>query len=88
MPAKTAAMPAGKCNCNKVYVLVSMVLMSLGLFVLVKAFASQLGMVAVDTMTAAIALVPWYFVGVLLVMLGKMAKCKAGCMCSLHGMKK
>lgn len=64
--------------------LVALVLMSVGVYLLVAGFATQL---RADSLSAQVAMniLPWYFVGFLVVVLGKMAKWKSHGECPVHG---
>lgn len=76
-----------KCTCNLGMLLVALVLMSVGVYFLVAAFATQLGAGAAGQLSqqTAMAVLPWYFVGFLVIVLGKMAKWKSHGTCPVHG---
>jgi len=61
--------------------------MALGIWALVAGFVTQFDSVAPASMATAQVVVPWYFGGVLLVGLGKMAKWKSCGVCMAHGAK-
>ena len=75
----------GKCSCNAGFLLVALVLLSVGAFALVAAFATQLRADPLSQATA-MSVLPWYFVGFLVMFLGKMAKWKAHGACPVHKM--
>lgn len=66
--------------------MVALVLLSVGAFFLVAAFATQLKGDVLSQQTA-MSVLPWYFVGFLVLFLGKMAKWKSHGMCPVHGGK-
>jgi len=73
-----------KCNCNPGMLLVALVLMSVGVYLLVAGFAAQLRAESLS-MQVAMNILPWYFLGFLVVVLGKMAKWKSHGTCPVHG---
>ena len=74
-----------KCTCNLGYMVVAWVLIALGLWALVAGFATQFNSA---TPTAVnLGIVSWYFAGVLLIGLAKMAKWKSHGTCPAHGGK-
>ncbi|HIG97147.1 MAG TPA: hypothetical protein HA230_02275 [Candidatus Aenigmarchaeota archaeon] len=79
-------MPRGnvkaKCSCNLGFMVVAWILMALGIWALVGGFATQISSGAPTTVN--VVLLGWYFLGVLLVSLGKMAKWKACGRCTVH----
>jgi len=86
--AKSAARPAsksGKCNCNLGLMVVAWILFALGLWALVGGFATQFA----SGMPTAVngAVLGWYFLGILLVGVGKMVKWKSCGNCTVHTMK-
>lgn len=75
-----------KCTCNAGMLVVALVLMSVGAYFLVAAFSGQLKAVDVLSQSTAMAVLPWYFVGFLVLFLGKMAKWKSHGTCPVHKM--
>ncbi|MCX6815762.1 MAG: hypothetical protein NT120_02840 [Candidatus Aenigmarchaeota archaeon] len=74
-----------KCTCNWGYIIVAWILGAIGIWALVAGFATQFTSgypTAVNT-----TVLVWYFVGLLLVTLAKMLKCKSFGACTAHGMK-
>ena len=71
---------AKKCTCNLGYMVVAWILFAIGLYLLVGGFAAQFQSTAIT----AEALV-WYFVGIVVLGLGKMSKWKSHGMCPVHG---
>ena len=63
----------GKCTCDIGMLLVALVLLSIGAYFLVAAFSAQLqargDVLSVQTV---VGILPWYFVGFLVMVLGKM----------------
>ena len=84
MPAKKVA--KSKCTCNLGLMVVSWILFALGLWALVGGFAVQLNS-ALPT-AVNITVLGWYFLGILLVGIGKMVKWKAHGACPVHGWNK
>ena len=78
-------MAAKKCSCNMGMWIVSIILMTVGLWTVVSGFVIQFGIGSVPIATVAQAVMPWYFVGLLFLGFGKMAKWKAFCACNAHG---
>ena len=70
------------CKCNWGYMVVAWVLITIAIFLLVGGFTAQFNAKA-DYLT----ILGWYFVGLLVFFLGKMAKHKACGSCGMH-MKK
>ena len=83
MPAKVSGKSGAKCTCNLGLMIVSWILFALGLWALVSGFTAQFNS-AMPT-AVNVAVLGWYFLGILLVGIGKMAKWKAHAMCSVHG---
>jgi len=75
------AAPAGKkCTCNPGWLLIALILLTLGVYSLAAGFTWQFtGYMASPVLLA-------YFVGILLVMFGKMSKWKSHNACSVHSM--
>lgn len=73
---------AQECKCNWGFMIVAWVLMTIGIFLLVGGFTAQFNSKA-DYLT----ILGWYFVGLLVMFLGKMAKHKANCLCTMHSKK-
>lgn len=76
-----------KCTCNMGMLLVALVVLSVGIFVLVGAFATQWKAAAPLSQATASGVLPLYFVGLLLAIIGKMAKWKSHGTCPVHQMK-
>jgi len=77
-----------KCTCDPGMLLVALVLLSIGAYFLVAAFNTQLQARGdVLNVQTAISVLPWYFLGFLVMVLGKMAKWKSHGMCTVHGGK-
>ena len=68
-----------KCSCNLGYAVVAWVLFAVALYLLVGGFASQFQ--GLSTATVSIG---WYFVGIVILFLGKMAKWKSHGTCTVH----
>ncbi len=71
-----------KCNCNPGWLIVAVVLLTLGLYALVAGFSAQFQQGA-----GASTVLPWYFVGILLVVFGKLTKWKSHGTCPVHSMR-
>ena len=74
---------AQKCKCNWAWWIISLILMTIGLWVLVTGFVMQFNSTAALA-TVAQAVMPWYFAGILIFGLGKMAKWKCFGACMMH----
>lgn len=81
MPKETSK---GKCSCNLGYMIVAWILFAVGLWVLVGGFATQFSSGAPTMFNGTI--LGWYFVGILIVGVGKMVKWKAHGACPVHRM--
>lgn len=73
--AKSA--PAGKCTCNPGWMLIAIILASLGIYGVAAGFVAQF-----YGLPASLSL-PGYFIGLILLMFAKLAKMK-GCACMMH----
>lgn len=82
MAKAMAAKAGGKCTCNMGYMVLAWILMAIGLWALVGGFATQFNSANPQGFSAAI--LGWYFVGILFMALGKMAKWKGHGTCSVH----
>ncbi len=71
----------GKCNCNVGFVVLAIILITLGIYSVANGFISHFNY------RAAGVVLLWYFIGVVLLALGKLAKWKAYGECSAHNMK-
>ena len=80
MPTKNAK--TFKCSCNLPMLLVALVVLTLGVFVFVQGFATQLSSLGVNSWKAVL---PWYFFGLLLLVVGKLLKKTSHANCQLHG---
>lgn len=82
-----AAKPASKskCNCNLALMVVAWILFALGLWALVGGFTTQFSSGAAATAVNG-AVLGWYFLGILLVGVGKMVKWKSHGNCAVHKM--
>ncbi len=76
----------GKCTCNLGLMVVAWILFALGLWALVGGFATQLNSGAPTAVSVAV--LGWYFLGILLVGVGKMVKWKSHAVCPVHGLSK
>ena len=83
MAARRKAPTKAKCNMNFGYGLVALVIIALGIYGLVNGFALHLASIQSDTQNYGTILV-WYFAGLLLFKVGKMAKWKAHANCPVH----
>ena len=84
MPAKAAGnRSSGKCTCNLGLMVVAWILFALGLWALVGGFATQLNSAAPTAVNVGV--LGWYFLGILLLGIGKMVKWKSHAKCTLHG---
>lgn len=81
MARRQAPAASNKCNCNFGWALIALILFTIGLYGVAGGFIGQLGGAAWSMV------LPWYFIGLLLVMLAKMAKWKAHGTCRVHSMK-
>ncbi len=80
--AKSRSRPSGKkCSCNPGWLIVAVILLAIGLYGVVGGFIAQNAGFSVSTV------LPWYFVGILLLVFGKMCKWKSHGACPAHGMK-
>ncbi|MBI4896289.1 MAG: hypothetical protein HY832_01960 [Candidatus Aenigmarchaeota archaeon] len=68
-----------KCSCNLGYMLGAIILFTVGLYALIGGFAAQLNGTIIMT-----TVLGWYFVGILLMSLGKMLKWKSYETCHVH----
>ena len=75
---------SGKCKCNLPWMVVAWIVAAVGLWALVGGFATQFNS-ATPTMVSYNVL-GWYFAGLLLIGLAKMAKWKAHGTCTVHKM--
>lgn len=80
--AKTATMASGKCACSPGYFIGAVVLMALGIWALVQGFIGQWNYASV------MSVLPWYFLGALIVAIGKFFKFEACRNCPVHGWKR
>ena len=71
----------GSSKCNPGKVILSVILMAVGALVGVQGFVMQLGLDGAWDTNAMGWIIGYYFVGILLIGVGKMMKCKCG-MCS------
>ena len=76
-----------KCTCNMGMMLVALVIMSVGAFVLVAGLATQFKAAEQLSQATAMAVLPLYFAGMLVLFIGKMAKWKSHGACPVHGGK-
>lgn len=76
---------SGKCKCDPVWLIVGWIAGALGIWAFVSGFAVQFGS-AVPTSVNWVVLV-WYFAGLLLWKLAKMAKSKGSEKCGMHSCK-
>ncbi|MBI2076509.1 MAG: hypothetical protein HYT72_04650 [Candidatus Aenigmarchaeota archaeon] len=76
-----------KCTCNMGMMLVALVIMSVGAFVLVAGLANQFKAAEQLSQATAMAVLPLYFAGMLVLFIGKMAKWKSHGACPAHGGK-
>jgi hypothetical protein len=79
MPRATTKPANKKCSCSFGYMVLAWILLAVGLYFLVWGFAGQFS----GTLLPAYILV-YYFVGFLILTLGKMAKCKSKEGCAAH----
>ncbi len=83
--SRRAAAPAPKkCTCNPGVLVIAWILMALGLWALVGGFATQFGSSAPTAVNVSV--LGWYFAGILLVSLAKVAKWKGCGSCIPHKM--
>ncbi len=78
VPKKVAA---PKCGCNPGWLVVGLIFLTLGLFALVEGFKTQF-----NSYYGGNSVILWYFVGIILLMIGKMAKWKSHSTCTVHNM--
>ncbi len=78
MPKKE--MKTGKCSCNLGLLVAAVAVMTLGLFALVQGFSLQAGSLGAWT-----TVLPWYFFGLLLMVVGKLLKKQSHVACPVHG---
>ncbi|MFA4906789.1 MAG: hypothetical protein WC602_00775 [archaeon] len=76
MPAKESAKD---CKCNWGYTIIALVLGAIGIFLIAGGFIAQF-----YGKTDYLAILGWYFVGLIVVFLAKMAKWKACGNCKTH----
>lgn len=76
--ARPVATKSAKCSCNAGWAIVALILGTIGLWGVVAGFTMQFGG------AEAVQVLPWYFVGLLLIMLAKMSKHKCCGMCHVH----
>ena len=83
--SRAAARPVkSACKCNLGLLVVAWILFALGLWALVGGFATQFGSAAPTAVNGSV--LGWYFLGVLLFGVGKMAKWKSCGNCTVHKM--
>ena len=75
------AKTSGKCTCNPGWLILALIFFSFGLYALVGGFAGQFG-----SNWSPAQILAWYFVGFLLVAVGKMLKWKSHGACTVHKM--
>ena len=73
-----------KCECNWAWWIGSLILLTIGVWALAAGFISHLHAAVPTDIETAKAVAPWYFGGLLLVGLGKMAKWKSHGACQAH----
>ncbi|HLC67387.1 MAG TPA: hypothetical protein VJI12_00735 [archaeon] len=78
------AVRSGKCTCNLAFMVVTWIIGAVGLWALVGGFATQFTSAAPTSVSYNV--LGWYFAGLLLVGLAKMAKWKAHGNCTVHKM--
>ncbi|MEK6887804.1 MAG: hypothetical protein AABX14_02545 [Candidatus Aenigmatarchaeota archaeon] len=71
-----------KCGCNLGFMVIAWILAAIGIWALVAGFATQLSSGAPTVVN--VVLLGWYFLGVLLIGLAKMAKWKSCGRCNMH----
>ncbi len=69
------------CTCNLGYLLLGAVLFSVALYILVMGFSAQF-----TSGAGYSAVLPWYFVGIVLFKAAKLTMWKSHGMCPVHGM--
>lgn len=69
---------SGKCGCNPGWTLIALILFTIGLYGVAGGFIAQFGGASYQTV------LPWYFIGLLVLLLAKMSKWKAHGMCTVH----
>ncbi len=86
---KAAVVGAGaaRCTCNYGYMIVALILLTIGLYLIVAGFAWQFNSASRLGDGAAGMVLAAYFIGMLIVVFGKMAKWKAHGDCKVHGGK-
>ncbi len=72
-----------KCKCNVALLLIALALFSIGAYFLVAAFGAQLRGDLISQQTA-VTVVPLYFLGFLVMALGKIVKWKSWECCQMH----
>lgn len=77
-PSRNAARSA-KCSCNPGWLILAVILFAIGLYGVVGGFVAQ------NAGATATTVLPWYFIGILLIVFGKLAKWKSCGMCTMHG---
>jgi hypothetical protein len=75
---------SGKCRCNPAFLVVGWILGAVGLWALVGGFATQFTSASPAAFNANV--LGWYFAGLLLIGLAKMAKWKSCGTCTAHKM--
>lgn len=79
--SRSQARSQTKCGCNIGYMILAIIFITLGIYSLVSGFLSQWKGYDLN-MTLG-----WYFISVILFMIGKMSKWKAYSACTVHSMK-
>lgn len=77
--ARPKASRSSRCNCNPGWLLVGVILLTIGLYGVVAGFVEQFAGAGPS------AVLPWYFVGILLIVFGKLSKWKSHAACPVHG---
>jgi hypothetical protein len=75
-----------KCTCHSGHVLLSLIFFTLGLFGIFGGFFAQGRLMSLNKINFwdLLQIFIWYFIGILLIFLGKMSKYKAAMSCRLH----
>lgn len=84
MAKSAAASAGGKCSCSWGFMILSWILFTLALWLLVGGFATQFQSSSPTSFSTTVAV--WYFVGIVVLGLGKMCKWKAHGNCPVHKM--